>query len=135
MAKVSDFGSWRRGFLVCRDQTGDAQLYPAEIAHDHDQPILFKALDEKGEAIARYALIDLGFGTVDHITVASPAVIESKGPNPIEFENGYVAFEDLPEDKRRLPGMPSGKGAAEKDDEEDDLRRGRRIVSPYLHIY
>ena len=28
-------------------------------------------------------------------------LVESKGPNPIEFENGYVAFEDLPEDKRK----------------------------------
>ena len=32
-----------------------------------------------------------------------PALIEVKGPNPIEFEKGYVAFEDLPADKRRLP--------------------------------
>ena len=24
-----------------------------------------------------------------------------EGPNPIEFENGYVAYEDLPEDKKR----------------------------------
>ena len=30
-----------------------------------------------------------------------PLLVESKGPNPIEFENGYVAFEDLPEDKRK----------------------------------
>lgn len=36
--------------------------------------------------------------------VACPAVIDTKGPNPIEFENGYVAFEDLPDEKRHLPG-------------------------------
>lgn len=33
-----------------------------------------------------------------------PIIIDAKGPNPIEFENGYVAFEDLPDDKRHLPG-------------------------------
>lgn len=37
-------------------------------------------------------------------SVASPVIIDSKGPNPIEFENGYVAFEDLPDEKRHLPG-------------------------------
>ena len=26
-----------------------------------------------------------------------PALVESKGPNPVEFENGYVAYEDLPD--------------------------------------
>ena len=30
-----------------------------------------------------------------------PQLVESKGPNPIEFENGYVAFEDLPDRKQR----------------------------------
>ncbi len=150
-----------KGFYRVYQVSGSHSLYTfhkqmrADMEFPIDQPILFKALDEKGDAIARYALIDLGFGTVDHITVAdalkagavsfvyfydiqsrksvnitleaeapgsiaSPVIIESKGPNPIEFENGYVAFEDLPEDKRRLPGMPSGKGAAEKDDEEED---------------
>jgi hypothetical protein len=38
--------------------------------------------------------------------------VESKGPNPVEFENGYVAFEDLPDRQRRLPG--------EEDDDLDD---------------
>lgn len=36
-------------------------------------------------------------------SVASPTLFESKGPNPIDFENGYVAFEDLPDDQRHLP--------------------------------
>ena len=40
-----------------------------------------------------------------------PVLAESKGPNPIEFENGYVAFEDLPDKQRHLPG--------EEEDEED----------------
>ena len=35
--------------------------------------------------------------------VIYPLLVETKGPNPIEFENGYVAFEDLPDDKRKDP--------------------------------
>jgi len=41
-----------------------------------------------------------------------PTLIESKGPNPEAFLNGYVAFEDLPPEKRRSPD--------ESDDEDDD---------------
>ncbi len=41
-----------------------------------------------------------------------PTIVESKGPDPIEFENGYVAFEDLPEDKKKDP---------ETEDWDDDL--------------
>ncbi len=48
-----------------------------------------------------------------------PQLVESKGPNPIEFENGYVAFEDLPDRQRRLPG--------EEDDEEDEDEDGKEI--------
>ncbi|MGM9736151.1 MAG: hypothetical protein ACI3ZL_07045 [Candidatus Cryptobacteroides sp.] len=33
--------------------------------------------------------------------VLYPLLVETKGPNPIEFENGYVAFEDLPDDKKK----------------------------------
>ena len=43
--------------------------------------------------------------------VIYPLLVETKGPNPIEFENGYVAFEDLPDDKKKNP---------EDDDFEDD---------------
>ena len=60
----------------------------------------------------------------------APAVIESKGPNPIEFENGYVAFEDLPDSQRHLPGQKPDWGAAigtassdsadGNDDDQDD---------------
>ena len=35
--------------------------------------------------------------------VLYPLLVEQKGPNPIEFENGYVAFEDLPDDKKKDP--------------------------------
>lgn len=43
-------------------------------------------------------------GVVENSTAATlPFLAEVKGPNPIEFENGYVAFEDLPDDQRHLP--------------------------------
>ena len=35
--------------------------------------------------------------------VLYPLLVETKGPDPIEFENGYVAFEDLPDDKKKDP--------------------------------
>jgi hypothetical protein len=43
-----------------------------------------------------------------------PLLVESKGPNPIEFENGYVAFEDLPDDKKKDPDDD------DFDDDDDD---------------
>jgi len=46
-----------------------------------------------------------------------PVLADSKGPNPIEFENGYVAFEDLPERQRVLPG----EGEEDDDDLDEDL--------------
>lgn len=43
-------------------------------------------------------------GVVDERrNVIYPLLVETKGPNPIEFENGYVAFEDLPDDKKKNP--------------------------------
>ena len=45
-----------------------------------------------------------------------PALIESKGPVPEEFLNGYVAFEDLPPDKRK-PVTDDD----DLDDDDDDL--------------
>lgn len=57
---------------------------------------------------------------------------ESKGPNPIEFENGYVAYEDLPERQRYLPGEePEDDDEAfddeEEEDDEDDDEDGKEI--------
>ena len=50
-----------------------------------------------------------------------PLLTESKGPNPIEFENGYVAFEDLPEKQRYLPGEePEDLDDEGFEDEEDE---------------
>ena len=47
--------------------------------------------------------IELEGEALDAPAVSSPVIFESKGPNPIDFENGYVAFEDLPDDQRHLP--------------------------------
>ena len=58
-----------------------------------------------------------------------PVLVDVKGPNPIEFENGYVAFEDLPDDQRHLPsesdrnrksGLSGLLDAIAKDDEDDE---------------
>lgn len=48
--------------------------------------------------------VNISFEGEDASEVQLPNMIESKGPLPIEFENGYVAFEDLPDDRRHLPG-------------------------------
>ena len=60
-------------------------------------------------------------------SVTSPTMMNDlKGPLPIEFENGYVAFEDLPQEKRHLPGeknpleMLLG-GDDDDDDDDEDL--------------
>lgn len=141
-----------KGFYRVYKINSDSSLYTfhkqlrSDLEFAVDQPILFKAFGEEGNVIAKYALIDLGFGTVDVTTMGStvkngivkfvyfydvsskksviitfegeeqgyvpyPTVVETKGPNPIEFENGYVAFEDLPEEHRHLP---------KEDGEEDD---------------
>ena len=50
-----------------------------------------------------------------------PALVETKGPNPIEFENGYVAYEDLPDEQKHLPGDSSwGKSDDASADDADD---------------
>ena len=54
-----------------------------------------------------------------------PLLVETKGPNPIEFENGYVAFEDLPDDKKKDPDDDDFEDdddvAEESDDETEEL--------------
>ena len=49
-----------------------------------------------------------------------PVIAESKGPNPIEFENGYVAYEDLPDAQRHLPGENPGGMGIDGDEDLDD---------------
>ena len=151
-----------KGFFRLYDIKPSMTLYDLhkllrdELEFPHDQQILFKAQDKAGRVLARYAMFDLGFGTVDHITVGEtfskgvesfvyfydvtnkksvllscegeaepkprlsyPALVESKGPNPIEFENGYVAYEDLP-DEQKHKHIPSGLNKDE-DDMDDEL--------------
>ena len=42
----------------------------SDLEFPMDQPILFKALDAGGQVVARYALMDIGYGTVDSVTIA-----------------------------------------------------------------
>ena len=50
----------------------------------------------------------------ERLSAIYPLLVETKGPNPIEFENGYVAFEDLPDDKKKDPDD-------EDFDDDDDI--------------
>ncbi len=52
--------------------------------------------------------------------VLYPLLVEQKGPNPIEFENGYVAFEDLPDDKKKDPDDEDFDDLDDDDDSSDD---------------
>ena len=52
--------------------------------------------------------------------VLYPVLVETKGPNPIEFENGYVAFEDLPDDKKKDPDDDDFDDFDDDDQDEDD---------------
>ena len=56
------------------------------------------------------------FEGVEEKPECSPTIVEVKGPNPIEFENGYVAFEDLPEDKKN----PENEDFDEDDEDIDE---------------
>lgn len=52
--------------------------------------------------------------------VVYPLLVETKGPNPIEFENGYVAFEDLPDDKKKSPETDDDWDDDDSEDGKDD---------------
>lgn len=60
------------------------------------------------------------------VKAAIPTLLESKGPLPIEFENGYVAFEDLPEEKKKPPLTAEdlifdrNSGPEDEDDDDED---------------
>ena len=49
-----------------------------------------------------------------------PLLVETKGPNPIEFENGYVAFEDLPDEKKKDPDDEDFDDFDDDDEEPED---------------
>lgn len=132
-------------------------LMRADMEFPQDQLIQFKALYADGKLAARYAMFDLGYGTVDDTTLGDtvekgvayfnyfydvtnkkfvvvtlegevdenpkltyPALVETKGPNPVEFENGYVAYEDLPADQKHPQHHePVEKGILDIDLDED----------------
>ena len=52
--------------------------------------------------------------------VLYPLLVETKGPNPIDFENGYVAFEDLPDDKKKDPDDEDFEDDFDDVDDEED---------------
>ena len=57
-------------------------------------------------------------GEVGEVRGAADVVlVDEKGPVPQEFENGYVAFEDLPPSERHLPG----EGEDDEDDYDDEF--------------
>ena len=126
----------------------------SDLAFPADQPILFKAYDADENVVARYALIDLGFGTVDDVTIEKalkdgavkfdyyydtqskkrviltlegeqsgnaitvPTLLpDAKGPEPAAFDNGYVAFEDLPKDD---DDFLDDDDEVDEEDEDDD---------------
>lgn len=60
-------------------------------------------------------------GEVEGVAGTSPYILETKGPNPIDFENGYVAYEDLPNEQRHLPGEP--------EDEDEKAHKMRKKAS------
>ena len=54
---------------------------------------------------------------------------ESKGPNPIEFEKGYIAMEDMPDDRRKrlLSGDEDEDEAFEDEEDGDELEKEEEI--------
>ncbi len=61
--------------------------------------------------------------------VTYPVLVEAKGPDPVEFENGYVAFEDLPDDKKKAPMTDDPDDWDDEDEvqEEDDDEDGKEV--------
>lgn len=150
-----------KGFYRVYKINSESSLYTfhkqlrSDLEFTIDQPILFKAFDSEGNVAAKYALIDLGFGSVDMVrmsdtvkagvtrfvyfydvqskksviitleaqepgSIATPTIVETKGPLPIDFENGYVAFEDLPEEHRPKARHLEDGEDEDLDDEDDD---------------
>lgn len=50
----------------------------------------------------------------------SPVIVSTKGPNPIAFENGYVAYEDLPEDQKHIHRQTASLLGGDDEDEDFD---------------
>jgi len=67
--------------------------------------------------------ITITFEGETDLNVDTPSIIDTKGPLPIDFEKGYVAFEDLPQEHRHLPGdrCSCGKDDCDGDCDNEDL--------------
>lgn len=65
-----------KGFFRLYTVNGENTLYTfhkqlqADLEFPADQQILFKALDAEGNVVARYALMDIGSGAVDAVSIA-----------------------------------------------------------------
>lgn len=77
----------------------------------------------------KFVLIDfLEEGSLRADVDEYPALVEEKGPNPVEFENGYVAFEDLPP-KEQLTPEEAGWGDDDDDDDDDDDKEEEELIA------
>ena len=106
MARFSDIKNLGKGTIdkvsaaLCRKEGWDHFVY------------FYDTINRKS------VLVDFEEETVGDEGVHYPIQLEAeaKGPNPIEFERGYVAMEDMPDDKRRR----LLKGDEDDEDEDDD---------------
>ena len=57
--------------------------------------------------------VDITFEGESEIEATAPVLTDVKGPNPIEFIKGFVAFEDLPDPKKAL--LEAEEAEAEKE--------------------
>ena len=67
-----------------------------------------------------------GFDENTTVPAGTVQLVFSKGPVPAEFENGYVAYEDLPEEQKHLKPKSSSPleaifGGLGDDDEDEDF--------------
>ena len=116
-----------KGFFRIYHVNGATTLYTlhkqmrADMEFPQDQLIMFKGLDIEGGVVGRYGLFDLGSGTVDQVSLEK--AVKAGATDFVYFydvtnrENGYVAYEDLPDEQRHLPG--ESKGGLDFDDDED----------------
>ena len=111
---VSDAVTGRWGLFDLGSGTVD-QIPLAKAVKDGTSKFVYfyDVTNKKSVNIAVEEELEASLATPD-----SPILTEVKGPNPIEFENGYVAFEDLPDKERYLPGE---REEEDFDDDEEDF--------------
>lgn len=77
--------------------------------------------------IASRKSVMITFEGPSEVKAALPTLLESKGPLPIEFENGYVAFEDLPDDKKKPALTPEEEDEDDEDEVDEDKEEEEMI--------